>query len=112
MHDSGGMGTDPGLGGDHRPDVLVATPSALDETSAGPCPCSVDAPMKRLMLAVLLDAVVQLGSRRARRVGEAEEWIGGGGADFPFSFANNCEALGVESRLLARGLLAMRALYP
>jgi hypothetical protein len=61
------------------------------------------------MLAVLLDAIAQLGSRRAKRVAETEEWIiGESDGDLPFSFRNVCEVLGVEPRLLRRSLLASR----
>ena len=85
----------------------------MQDSEATTADGSLDASEMRLMLAVLLNAIAQLGSRGARHVAEAEEWIlGGGGADLPFSFRNVCEALGIESRPLARGLLAWRARKP
>src|SRR5215470_6613252 len=59
-----------------------------------------DSPEKRLMFAVLLDAVIQLQGRNQKDAAEAEE--------SPFSFRNICEALGIETQYLARGLLSWR----
>jgi hypothetical protein len=67
------------------------------------------APEKRLMIAVLMNAVLQLRSRDAQDVIEAESWVGGTETtDWPFSFNNICEALDIESSYFARGLLAWR----
>ena len=70
-----------------------------------------DVPEKRLMFAVLLDAVIQLRRRNTARSAEAERWIRGedGDEDTPFSFTNVCETLGIDPSYLARGLLAWRA---
>ena len=58
------------------------------------------------MIAVLLNAIIQLGSRDAHAVIEAENWIRTNEiTDSPFSFDNICEVLGIESNYLARGLL-------
>jgi hypothetical protein len=66
-----------------------------------------DSPEKRLMFAVLLDAVIQLRGRSQRNVLEAEQWIRGLACDSsPFSFRNICAALGIEADYLARGLLS------
>jgi hypothetical protein len=66
-----------------------------------------DAPEKRLMFAVLLDAVIQLQRRHTRGAAEAEEWIRADeDSDSPFAFANICVALGIDPLYLSRGLLA------
>ncbi len=68
-------------------------------------------PEKRLMLAVLDDAVNcyrdNLFSQRAkdrRLFDEAEEWILTPGGDRAFSFDNVCESLGLNPEYLRRGL--------
>jgi hypothetical protein len=69
-----------------------------------------DTPEKRLMFAVLLDAVINLQRRHSPRATEAELWIRGeDGDDAPFSFRSICDALGIDASYLARGLLAWRA---
>ena len=69
-----------------------------------------DTPEKRLMFAVLLDAVIHLQRRNSDTAAEAERWIRSEPEDeSPFSFQNLCEALGIEAAYLARGLLAWRA---
>jgi hypothetical protein len=66
-----------------------------------------DAPEKRLMFAVLLDAVIHLQRRNTRGAIEAEQWIRStDDDDSPFAFRNICEALGIESTYLGRGLLS------
>ena len=67
---------------------------------------------KRLMLAVLEEAVLcfQKGSfagdrRRKSLFRDAEEWIMEENSDWPFSFENICEALGLNSAYLRQGLL-------
>jgi len=73
-------------------------------------PRACDTPEKRLMFAVLLDAVIQMQRRNSAGATEAEIWIRGEeGADAPFSFPSVCEALGLDATYLARGLLAWRA---
>lgn len=68
-----------------------------------------DTPEKRLLFAVLLDAVIHMQRRNSVGAAEAEQWIRGeDGDDSPFSFRNLCEALGLEPTYLARGLLAWR----
>jgi hypothetical protein len=68
-----------------------------------------DVPEKRLMFAVLLDAVIQLQRRNTAGSAEAERWIRGeDDEESPFSFHNVCEALGIEPGYLARGLLSWR----
>jgi hypothetical protein len=65
-----------------------------------------DIPEKRLMFAVLLDAVIHLQRRDSRGAAEAVEWIAGEPDGSVFSFQNICEALGLEPSRLARALLA------
>jgi len=68
-------------------------------------------PEKRLMLAVLEDAVgtfqkyAGATNRRARRLhAEAEEWFADDDVSWPFAFPNICQALGLEPEWLRRGL--------
>jgi len=72
-------------------------------------------PEKRLMLAVLEDAVITFQRyatstrRRGRRLfSEAEVWILSDEADWTCSFLDVCDALGLDSRYLRQGLLAWR----
>lgn len=65
-----------------------------------------DSPEKRLMFAVLLDAITQLRQRQSTRAIEAEHWIRDHADGGVFSFANVCGVLGFEPGLLGRGLLA------
>jgi hypothetical protein len=72
-------------------------------------------PEKRLMLAVLEDAVgtfqkcVSATNRRDRRFfSEAEEWFEALDADWPFAFANVCEALSLEPEFIRTGLRRWR----
>jgi len=72
-------------------------------------------PEKRLMLAVLEDAVgayqkyCTAPGRRAKRLfTEAEEWFLSDDRSWPYSFANICEALGMEPGYLRSGLARWR----
>jgi hypothetical protein len=67
---------------------------------------ATDVPEKRLMFAVLLDAVIHLQRRDSRGASEAAQWIEGAQDDSPFSFENICESLGLETTRLANALLA------
>jgi len=76
-------------------------------------------PEKRLMLAVLEDAVgtfqkyVNQRSRHGRRLfGEAEEWFASTAADWPFAFVNVCQALGLDADYLRAGLWRWRDRQP
>jgi hypothetical protein len=64
-----------------------------------------DSPEKRLMFAVLLDAVIHLQRRGTQSSAEADRWIRGRHSESPFSFKNVREALGIDSSYLRRGLL-------
>lgn len=73
-------------------------------------------PVKRLMLAVLEDALrsfqnnaTAIAGPRRRLFDEAEEWLCGGAGEGPFSFETVCETLGIEPEFLRKGLLEWRA---
>ena len=94
-----------------RPAFDVSVPDALlpeqyfDRLAAR----TSDTPERRLLFAVLLDAVIQLQRRNTSGAAEAERWIRNvDDGESPFSFRNVCEALGIEPMYLARGLLAWR----
>ncbi len=70
-------------------------------------------PEKRLLLAVLEDAVITFqryatsGQRRGQRLfREAEAWIASDDVDWACTFQNICDALGFDSRYLRQGLRA------
>jgi hypothetical protein len=91
----------------------VSVPEALlpDQYFDRLAPRATDTPEKRLMFAVLLDAVIHLQKRHTTGASEAERWIRGlddDGEEPMFSFQNICDALGLESEYLARGLLAFK----
>jgi hypothetical protein len=72
-------------------------------------------PEKRLMLAVLEDAVGTFqkycgtSTRRARRLfTEAEEWFASDDMEWPFAFASIAQALGLEPEYVRRGLRRWR----
>ena len=72
-------------------------------------------PEKRLMLAVLEDAVgtfqkyVTASTRRGQRLfTEAEEWFASDAMDSPFGFESICQALGLEASFLRGGLWRWR----
>ena len=67
----------------------------------------LDAGAKRLMFAVLEDALLivtrgrtTVTGRGARRIRETVEWIFADDRDYPFSFVNVCEALDVSAERL------------
>src|SRR5438128_6130269 len=67
-------------------------------------------PEKRLMLAVLEDAVgtfqkyVTASTRRGQRLfAEAEQWFASEAMEWPFAFESICEALGLEASFVRRG---------
>ena len=80
-------------------------------------------PEKRLMLAILEDAIncyqnnLWAQRSRARRLfTEAEEWILDKGSDWIFSFRNICETVGLNPEYVRQGLLRWKekkiAKYP
>lgn len=76
-------------------------------------------PEKRLMLAVLEDAVncfhdnfLADSGRRKRLFEEAEKWIFEQGTDWIFSFENICEVLGFNPQYVRQGLLRWKEKRP
>ncbi len=66
-----------------------------------------DLPERRLLAAVLFDAVLQLARRGSASAADAARWIRDrDDDDMPFSFNAVCEGLGLNPDYLARGLLA------
>jgi hypothetical protein len=74
-------------------------------------------PEKRLMLAVLEDAVgvfqkyvnVSIKNRRGHRMFvEAEEWFASNDTSWPYAFVNVCQALGLEPGYVRGGLWRWR----
>jgi hypothetical protein len=55
-----------------------------------------DTPEKRLIFAVLMDAIVQLQRSDERSVAEASSWIRDESEDVAVSFSDACEILGLE----------------
>jgi hypothetical protein len=80
---------------------------------------SVMRPIKRLMLAILEDALrclqkyahAKSGARRLM-YWEAEQWLYSEGGNALFSFTMVCEALGIEPEYLRSGLLQWRRMQP
>jgi hypothetical protein len=76
---------------------------------------SAIAPVKRLMMAVLEDALrcfqnnsnAKTGPRKRLFI-EAEQWLCGETGDGPFSFHTVCETLGIEPEFLRGGLRQWR----
>jgi hypothetical protein len=88
------------------PDVL--TPEQYYDARRGD---GAIAPVKRLMMAVLADALscFQKNSDakngpRLRLFNEAQQWICGEQGDGPFCFSTICETLGIEPGFLRSGL--------
>jgi hypothetical protein len=75
-----------------------------------------NAPVKRLMMAVLEDALrcfqnnadARSGPRK-RLFAEAEQWLCTDNSDGPFSFETVCDTLGIEPRFLRSGLREWRS---
>ncbi len=68
---------------------------------------SSDIPERRLIAAVLFDAVLHLSVPGSKNAAEVARWIRNRDDEsLPFSFSTVCEALGLDVDYLARGLLA------
>jgi hypothetical protein len=69
-----------------------------------------DLPERRLMAAILFDAVLQLSRDGSKGAVEAARWIREREDETtPFSFAVVCDGLGLDTEYLARGLLEWKA---
>ena len=84
------------------PDTLLPV-QFFDRTAAA------ETPEKRLIFAVLLDAILQLRRGDEAVAADAERWIRDEIADVPISFSLACDVLGLEPENLARGLLSWRS---
>jgi hypothetical protein len=69
-------------------------------------------PEKMLMFTILVDAISRFqtfsaadGTHRPRQFYEAKNWLLSNRQDWPFSYRNVCEALGLDADYLRRGLL-------
>jgi len=69
-------------------------------------------PERRLMLAVLHEAVVSYLTRRERSTREGqmeiERWFASDDATWPYSFGNLCDALGLDRSAVRRSLFLQR----
>ncbi|HVN86675.1 MAG TPA: hypothetical protein VMW17_17715 [Candidatus Binatia bacterium] len=90
------------------PDVLLP-----EQYFAAPRPLYLS-PERRLMLAVLEEAVLTLLKHRGsatrrgdRLVRETERWICAGEAPWPFAFVNICAALHLDADYVRNGLLTL-----
>jgi hypothetical protein len=85
-----------------------------------PAEAADGAPERRLMVAVLTNAVLEFfrchpaTTRRKRRLlHEVEEWFAARDLAWPFSFENICTALGLDAGALRSGLLRWKSgLHP
>lgn len=85
----------------HFPAALLPT-DLLDRATGG----GAELPERRLMAAILFDAVLQLARRGSKGAAEAAWWIRQSDReDTPFSFGAVCEGLGLDPDYLARGLI-------
>lgn len=67
-------------------------------------------PEKRLMLAILLDAVecfqkTPVGKKLTRQIEDTEQWIFMDDREWAFSFINICESVGMDPQYLRGGLV-------
>ena len=97
--------------------IRLLTPDALTPEQHGDRvrPALMDTPSRRLMVAVLEDAIVTFmqneGARRLharRRFEEARAWIFAPDGRGLYSFETLCEALRIDPKYLREGLLAWR----
>jgi peptidyl-tRNA hydrolase len=102
-----GAGTDETVGSLFQPDSLLLE-QYLDTTRRK----IVLQPEKRLMLAILKDAVSTFQTdlfaanvKSSRRFEQAKDWISETDGDWVFSFQNICECLGLNPAYVRNGLL-------
>jgi hypothetical protein len=105
--DEPGLTTDEKIASLFQPDTLLSA-QYFDNLRRK----SLLEPEKRLMLAILEDAVsryqdnlLSQDKRGKRLFGDAEDWIVETGSDWIFSFENVCEALGFNPAYVRQGLL-------
>jgi hypothetical protein len=100
-------------------DALCAPEVILPSQFFSAVPAVTERPEKRLMLAVLQDAVATLlkhagsaGSGSRRLVREAEQWINARNHDWPFSFENICGVLNLDPAAMREGLRRVAGAAP
>jgi len=86
----------------HRNSIPPVDSDLFDSVTAN----ASDLPERRLLAAVLFDAVLQLSRRGSAGAADAARWIRHHDDDTPFSFNAVCEGLGLDADYLARGLFA------
>jgi hypothetical protein len=103
------------------PTMMPAMEMSFDQFGADPdedvSPSVPESPERRLLLAVLLDAIVCVqriastppGQRR-RELEESKRWIRSDDCTWPYSFVNVCEALGLAHQPIRRALVEGRLL--
>jgi hypothetical protein len=96
----------------HWDEAYPLLPAQYAELSRGE---AASQPERRLMLAVLSDAIVLFQTRDPKRAGpvrqefeEAQRWILSNDSLWPYSFVNVCETLGIAYEPLRRALVAER----
>jgi hypothetical protein len=94
-------------------DVFAITAAETDGIRRG---AALAEPERRLMLALLIDAIVSFRKSLAdarrdkqRLLEETERWIRSDDRDWPCSFVNVCEAIGIEPEPLRRAVLRGKA---
>ncbi|HEY3169236.1 MAG TPA: hypothetical protein VGK57_18530 [Candidatus Binatia bacterium] len=104
--DEAGLTTDEKIASLFQPDTLLA--AQYFENLRGK---SLLEPEKRLMLAILEDAISRYqekmysqDKRGKRHFQEVEEWIANTDSDWIFSFENVCESLGFNPAYVRQGL--------
>jgi hypothetical protein len=102
-----------------RVDAFIAPEVMLPSQFFSAVASGIERPEKRLMLAVLQDAVAMLlkhaGSARSgprRLVREAEQWINARNRDWPFSFENICGVLDLDPAAVREGLQRLAGTVP
>ena len=97
----------------------MSTLTLLPDPSASPAtdPAGELQPEKRLMFAVLADAIrtatqqeVAVRQRRCQLIREAKAWFAADDQEWPFSFVSICDALGIDAARLRRRLALTLAL--
>ena len=102
-------------------DWATLTPETVRPAQFFRTPGAASQPEKRLMLAVLENAVwlllrdaerPRLTADAWRQVAEAERWIASNAVDWPFSFMNICQVLGLDPAALRARLLPVPTRTP
>ena len=82
-------------------------PETMLPTQFPPRSTLANTPERRLVLAVLMSAVVQLQQGDVQGVSDTERWIRNEAGDVPLPFVDACDALGMEPHGLAAALMTL-----